>query len=166
MKILNIEPFQETLHAGMCGPASLKMILSYFGINKTEKELAKLCETDEKLGTSAEDLVRVIRSYALQSDIHNEGNLGDIEKCIQKDIPVIVNWFSRGRTDYGISEVPDGHYSVVIGIDKKYIYLQDPEIGKQRKIERDDFLTVWFDFSGEYISRDTLIIRQFISVYR
>ncbi len=26
-KILNVKPFQETLNAGMCGPASLKIVL-------------------------------------------------------------------------------------------------------------------------------------------
>jgi len=36
-KILDLEPFQETLNAGMCGPASLKILLSYYGLEKSEK---------------------------------------------------------------------------------------------------------------------------------
>ncbi|MBU4204950.1 hypothetical protein KKE19_03560 [Patescibacteria group bacterium] len=40
-KILKVNPFQETLYADMCGPASLKIILGYHGVEKTEKELAK-----------------------------------------------------------------------------------------------------------------------------
>jgi len=60
----------------------------------------------------------------------------------------------------------DGHYSVVCGIDATYIYLQDPEIGKIRKIEKNDFKRVWFDFSGEFINNENLVVRQLIAVYR
>lgn len=43
--------------------------------------------------------------------------------------------------------------------------LQDPEIGKLRQIARDDFLKVWFDFTGKYInSWDEMIIRQLIVI--
>lgn len=79
-------------------------------------------------------------------------------------MPVIVNWFTGGRLDYSESEVADGHYSVVAGLDEKHIYLQDPEIGKIRKIKRDDFMKVWFDFKGEYIKPNELIIRQIIVI--
>ena len=73
---------------------------------------------------------------------------------------------TRGRADYADSAIADGHYSVVAGLDEKYIYLQDPEIGKIRKLKKDDFLTVWFDFAGKYIKANELIIRQIIVIYR
>ena len=48
-----------------------------------------------------------------------------------------------------------------------YIYLQDPEIGKVRKLAKDDFLRVWFDYSGEALnSSKQMIIRQSIAVYK
>jgi predicted double-glycine peptidase len=81
-------------------------------------------------------------------------------------VPVIVNWFTRGRSDYGDEETPDGHYSVVVGLDGDHIYLQDPEIGSLRIIEREDFLRVWFDFKPAYItSWDDIILRQLIAIY-
>ncbi|MEK9195428.1 MAG: papain-like cysteine protease family protein, partial [Patescibacteria group bacterium] len=93
--------------------------------------------------------------------------LDDIRRWLDKKVPVIVNWFTRGRMDYDDSEVPDGHLSVVVGLDDEYIYLQDPEIGVLRKISRDDFMKVWFDFKGEYIEDwDDMIIRQLIAVYK
>ena len=55
--------------------------------------------------------------------------------------------------------------TTVVGLDEEYIYLQDPEIGSMRKLEREDFMTVWFDFRGKYIKSDELIIRQIIAVY-
>lgn len=48
--MLKVKPFQETLHSDMCGPASLKIVLDYYGINKTEKELAKIARWKKGLG--------------------------------------------------------------------------------------------------------------------
>ena len=150
----------------MCGPASLKMVLAYYGIDKTEAELAKLCGTDSGLGTDDISIKKAAESLGFNVEIHNTSTFEDIQKWLDKKVPVIVNWFTRGRIDYDIAEVPDGHLSVVVGLDDENIYLQDPEIGKLRKISRDDFMKVWFDFKGGYInSWDDLIIRQLIAIY-
>jgi len=85
---------------------------------------------------------------------------------LEKGVPVIVDWFTRGRKDYGDSDVADGHYSVVMRLDDKDIYLQDPEIGRMRKLDREDFMTVWFDFTRKYIKPDELVIRQIIAIYK
>jgi len=165
--LLPVKSFQETLHAGMCGPASLKMVLAYYGLEKTEEELAKLCNTDSGLGTSDEGIKRAAETLGFKVEIKNNSTFDDIRSWLDKKVPVIVNWFTRGRIDYPDSEVPDGHLSVVVGLDEEYIYLQDPEIGNLRKITRDDFMKVWFDFTGEYInSWDEMIIRQIIAIYR
>ncbi len=99
--------------------------------------------------------------------VKNNASLSDIKEWLNKGVPVIVDWFTRGRSDYGDSEVADGHYSVVVGLDKNNIYLQDPEIGGLRKIKRDDFMRVWFDFKGDRITTwKDMIIRQYIAIYR
>ncbi len=165
--LLDVQPFQETLNASMCGPASLKMVLDYYGVEKSEEELAKLCNTDPKLGTSAEQIKQVAENLGFTVEINNNSTLNDIEQWIDKKVPVIVNWFTRGRVDYSESEVPDGHLSVVVGLDEENIYLQDPEIGKLRTIFRDDFMRVWFDFTKERInSWDEMIVRQLIAIFK
>ncbi len=163
---LDVKPFQETLHAGMCGPASLKIVLDYYGINLSEKKLAGLTRTTRKTGTNDQGIANAAESLGFRVQIKNKSGFDDIEKWLKKGVPVIVNWLTRGRPDYSNSEVADGHYSVVVGLDDKHIYLQDPEIGKLRKIEKNDFMKVWFDFKGEYINADELIIRQLIAIYR
>lgn len=165
-KMLKVEPFQETLNAGMCGPASLKIVLDYYGIEKSEKELARLCQHDKNLGVDDEKIKKAAEDLGFKVKIKNNSSFKDIENWLDKKVPVIVNWFTRGRQDYSESEVADGHYSVVAGIDEKYIYLQDPEIGKIRKLKRDDFMRVWFDFKGEYLKPEELIIRQIIAIYK
>jgi predicted double-glycine peptidase len=150
----------------MCGPASLKIVLDYYGVEKTEKELAELTGLVSDLGISDKDIVRAAESLGFRAEIKTESNFAEIEEWLEKGTPVIVNWFTRGRQDYDDSEVPDGHYSVVSGLDDDYIYLQDPEIGGERKIKREDFLRVWFDFPGPEIKPDELIIRQLLAIYK
>ncbi|MFA4880250.1 MAG: C39 family peptidase [Candidatus Doudnabacteria bacterium] len=165
-KHLKVKSFQETLNAGMCGPASLKILLSYYGIKRDEKELADLCGTKKGLGTDDQGIKRVAESLGFKVKIKNNSSFKDIERWLDKDVPIIVNWFTRGRADYTDADVPDGHYSVVCGIDDQSIYLQDPEIGRIRKIKKNDFKRVWFDFSGELIKPNELIIMQMIAIYK
>lgn len=165
--LLPIKPFQETFHAGMCGPASLKMVLDYYRVEKTEKELTELCGTDPNLGTDDVSIKRVAESLGFKVEVKNNSTFDDIQLWLDKKVPVIINWFTRGRIDYNDSEVPDGHLSVVAGLDDEYIYLQDPEIGGLRKIVRSDFMKVWFDFKSEHIKAwDEMILRQLIAIYK
>jgi uncharacterized protein len=165
-RLLRVKPFQETLHGGYCGPASLKIVLDYYGVQKSEKEFAERCGRDSELGTSDILIKRAAKSYGFNVEIKNKASFTDIQKWLNKEVPVIVNWFTRGRKDYDNSNVPDGHYSVVIGLDNKNIYLQDPEIGAVRTIKKNDFLRVWFDFEKSYItSWKDMIIRQLIAIY-
>lgn len=164
--MLDVKQFQETLHADMCGPASLKIVFEYYGLSKSERDLAGLTGMVNGLGVDDAGIVRAAESLGFKTAIKNKSDFSDIENWLRKGVPVIVNWFTRGRSEYSPSEVADGHYSVVVGLDDDFIYLQDPEIGEIREIRRDDFLKVWFDFSGEYIKADELILRQLIAVYK
>lgn len=150
----------------MCGPASLKIVLDYYGVEKTEQELKKLCEKTSDSGTNDPGLKKAAEQFGFTGEIKNGSTFKDIEKWLDKKVPVIVNWFTRGRTDYVDSDVADGHYSVVAGLDDAAIYLQGPETGSVRKLAREDFMTVWFDFTGKYIKPNELVIRQIIAVYR
>lgn len=163
--MLELRPFQETLHKGMCGPASLKIVLDYFGVDKSESELAELMgKTD--WGVDEKSIVTAAQSLGFKTAVKNESDFGDIQGWLDKKVPVIVDWFTRGRADYPDSAIADGHYSVVAGLDDEHIYLQDPELGGLRTLKKEDFKKVWFDFSGEFIQPEQLIIRQLIAIYK
>jgi len=164
--LLPVKPFQETLYKNMCGPASLKMVFGYYGIEKSEEEIAKISGATENSGTDEEGMKRATESLGFNVEIKNNSTFEDIQYWLDKKTPVIVNWFTRGRTDYPEEDVPDGHYSVAVGLDDKFIYLQDPEIGKLRKITKENFVKVWFDFRGECIKSTELIIRQIIVIQK
>lgn len=164
---LPVKPFQETLHGSFCGPAVIKMVLDYYGIEKTEAEIAVLANKDDNLGISDQDIKRVVESFGLKVEIKNFASFEDIQVALDKNAPVIVDWMTRGRADYSEDELVDGHNSVVVGLDDENIYLQDPEVGRLRKIPKEDFIRVWFDFTSDHIEKwEDMVIRQMISISR
>jgi len=171
MKILNnllsVKPFQETLHGSFCGPAVIKMVLDFYGIDKSEAEVAILSNKDDDLGIGDEDIKRTLEGEGLKVEIKNFASFEDIQTALDKEVPVIVNWMTRGRADYDEDDLVDGHYSVVVGLDEENIYLQDPEVGRLRKLLKKDFIRVWFDFTSDHIEKwEDMVIRQMIAVYK
>lgn len=164
--MLKVQPFQEALNVGMCGPASLKIVFAYYGIERSEEEMAKLSGWKEGLGVDGDGLRIAAEGLGFNVRVKDYSSFQDIEYWLKANVPVIVDWFSRGRSDYPDSETADGHYSVVAGLDSEFIHLQDPEIGKIRKIKRPDFMRVWFDFRGNTAVPEELIVRQLIAVYK
>ena len=121
----------------------------------------------DRLGTNDKSIKEAAEKLGLKVEVKNNSEFKDIEYWLKKGVPVIVNWFTRGRYDYAEDEVADGHYSVVMGLDSEFIYLQDPEVGRMRKLDREDFYRVWFDFSSEHIEKwNDMVIRQLIAIYR
>ena len=90
-KTLKIKPFQETLNASMCGPASLKIVLKYYNIEVAEKELSQLTGVSSDLGTDDKGLARAAKHFGFKVKIKNNSNFKDIEKWLDKKVPVIVD---------------------------------------------------------------------------
>lgn len=154
--MLKIKPYRQK-RPGFCGPASLKMVLDFFGIEKSEAEIGKICKVSEESGMAIPGFRRAAREFGFNLFFKNNADFKDISGFLCKKIPVIVDWFS----------VDGGHYSVVAGLDKKNIYLADPEFRKIKKMSRDTFKRVWFDFPGPYLkSKKDVIIRRIIVLYK
>lgn len=147
--MINLKPFRQT--PGLCGPASLKIVMDYYGISVSERKIAKAAGATKEKGVSFDGLARAAKHFKFNVFYKKNSSLDDIEKFINKKIPVIVDWFLED----------DGHYSVVSGIDRKNILLMDPSLDKgKRKISREDFLRVWFDFRGKFIRKpEDLVLR-------
>ena len=170
MKFLTVEPFQEThLHQSLCAPGTLKMLLLYWdlpGQEKTDLELAEICGTDPDLGTSNEAFLKTITQFGLESAVKSDASFNDIQEWLDKGVPVVVDWFSPGPKEDVEEEMPDGHYSIVVGLDDDNVYLQDPEIGRMRTVSRKQFYRVWFDFTTDWIEhKDNMVLRWMAAVY-
>ena len=158
--MITIKPFKQKTGISFCGPACLKMVLSYFGIERSERDLAKISGCSPVHGLKAEGILKTAKKLGFMGFIKDFSTMKDLEYYVKKKkIPVIVDWFSPGLAGESI----DGHYSVVVNIDKENIYLQDPELGYSRALRIQVFKRLWFDFAGDYIaSKDDMIIRRMI----
>src|SRR3954462_775819 len=86
-------------------------------------------------------------------------------KWLRKGVPVLVDWMSTITWGGADAPMACGHYSVVCGLDSEYVVLQDPAIGRRRRVSRSSFLSVWYDFKLLFPkTADDLIIRRAIIV--
>jgi len=133
---------QETDYS--CGPASLKMVLEHFGVEKSEEELIKLTGAKAGLGCTPNDLVRAARELGFDAEYIPTSSLEEVEKLMNEGVMVIVDWFSP--------EV-NGHYSVVVKLTDKEITLANPTHGNNTVMTRNEFLNRWFELD-EYPPKD------------
>ncbi len=152
--MIKLKPFRQT--PGFCGPASLKMIFDYYEISVSEMKLAEIAGASREKGASKEGLIKAAKHFGFNVFLKENSSLSDLRYFIKSNIPVIVDWFFED----------DGHYSIVVDVNKKNVVLMDPVLRKilfyvrRRVMPLDMFYRVWFDFPGEYIkSRKDLILR-------
>jgi predicted double-glycine peptidase len=133
-------PKYEQKRTGYCGPAALRSVLLSYGVDKSEDELAKLAKTTEEKGTLPTGLVRAAKSLGFEAEAYEDATFDDLREWVMEHrTPVIVSWYSP------VGHV-EGHYSVVTKINEKGVYMMDPQDGSSRKLTRDDFEALWFDF--------------------
>ncbi len=136
-----------------CGPATLSMILSYFGKDISQKELGRLMRPYQNPKGDNDD--KTIFTYefvnwAKRSGLEAEGRVnGDIELLktfIANEIPVVVKTWLNTKEDIG-------HFRIVKGFDeqRKVIIQDDSFYGLDKKISYYDFLTIWQPFNYAYI---------------
>lgn len=138
---IKVERFKQT--TGLCGPASLKILLSHFDKNYTEEQLAQLASSvaglERGAGTEHEGLIKAAKAVGGYVFAKEGGTLEELEYFIKKEkLPVIIGWFDRDND----------HYSVLVSITEKNIVIVDPAADDERWLERETFPQIWFDFIG------------------
>jgi predicted double-glycine peptidase len=113
-----------------CGASALQAVLSYWGKDVEEQELMQRLNTSPETGTYVGDIVRVAREFGFNAEVQENLTLPDLHAALTKGIPVIVcgqAWRSRENSVKSAQEDwEDDHYFVVLGMDNKYVYYQDP----------------------------------------
>jgi len=137
---IELNPFRQSI--GLCGPASLKILLDYYGKTFTEGELAEICNATAEHGTNHADMVAAVASFGGEPVAKFGASLDDIRGFVDDEIPVIVGWFS----EYG---EPGDHYSVVYAMDDETLSMMDPERDEGTvTMSLEEFEKVWYDFDG------------------
>ena len=143
---IKIKPFIQS-DDSRCGPATLKMILNYYGYDVSEDTLALRCGHTYQQGCTNSDMEKVLKSYGFETFSKTNGTIEDLKYWISKGIPVIIDWFTTGVNPTN-EDGPDGHASIVVGVTETHIQILDPEHGEVRNMKHNDFMRVWFDWEG------------------
>jgi uncharacterized protein len=136
-----------------CGASAMQAVLSYWGRDVDEEALMKLMGTNDEVGTYPEEMVRGARALGFEAELREKTTLDDLEKFTADGRPVIALaqvWRSQKDTpDLATDEWDCGHYIVVIGVDKDYVYFQDPYIRMGKGfVPRATFLEHWHQIMG------------------
>lgn len=123
---------QETYQ---CGPATLAMVLNYWGMNITPDDIAKEIFSKAARGTLNIDTVLFAQRKGLTS-IQYKGNLDDLKNNIDSGNPVIV------LVDYGFSLYEKNHFMVIVGYNEHGVIVNSGR-NKEKFINEEDFLKTW-----------------------
>lgn len=137
VKLLRVPLARE--RPGLCGPYTLAAVLRVHGDRVSIVELTRLCRATRARGTSPRNLAAAARVRGFRARVQAWAEMSDLAAALRRGLPPVVLWFSGD----------EGHYSAVVGLDRRFIYLADPELGRTRKLPRDAFRRVWFDFSTD-----------------
>jgi len=92
----------------LCGPASLAMVLNYYGCSISQEEIAQNFSSDQLLGSFTLDLIAEAKALGFSVNF-GAGNLERIKQSLENNQPIIVFW------NYLLEPLPARHFAVVIG---------------------------------------------------
>jgi len=136
-----------------CGPATLSMMLSWYGRDVSQKELGDAMrpyqvpsgDNDDKTIFTYE-FVEWAKKYGLESIGRVNGDIELLKTFTANGIPVVVKTWLHVDDDIG-------HFRIVRGFDeRKQVIIQDDSYeGPNKKISYYDFLSMWQPFNYAYI---------------
>ena len=69
---------------GYCGPACLKMVLSRFGMNKSENYLAKITKTSRLKGCGQENIVKAAKKLGFKGYVKQKSSIKEVKQLVKK----------------------------------------------------------------------------------
>ena len=146
-----------------CGASALRIVLSYWGRDVDEAQLMELLHTNSEVGTNPEDIVNGACSLGFDAQVVENLTLDQLERLTADGNPVIAlgqMWRSEREFDRPLEDVWDnGHYVVVLGVDKDYVYLQDPYIQMGKVFaSRKSFEDHWHQVMGGNLEKNPKLI--------
>lgn len=136
-----------------CGPATLSMILAWYGVNVSQKELGdKMRPYQNPKGDNDDKTIFThefadwAQRYGLRSVSRVNGSIELLKLFIANDIPIVVKTWLRTNEDIG-------HFRIVRGFDEsKQVIIQDDSFeGPNKRFAYYDFLSMWQPFNFAYI---------------
>jgi predicted double-glycine peptidase len=143
-----------------CGVASLQSILAYYGEEWREDNLARELKSTPEEGTDYHEIVRFAQSKGLSAEVVEGMTVDALKRYTAAGKPVLVAIQAWGdKSDYS-NDWDDGHYSIVIGIDERNVYLMDPSTaGNYTFIPIPEFIARWHDSYKNSAGKDTRLMQ-------
>ncbi|MFH1588262.1 MAG: C39 family peptidase [Candidatus Diapherotrites archaeon] len=123
------EKFKSQLPA-LCGPASASMLLSFFGFDAKQEEIAKSAGTKVPGGTGPRKLIKAVREITegkVKGVLIKYNEITDLKSEIitwLSEGALIIIWFSK-KALFPDSKAK-GHYSLCIGMEDDELIIMDP----------------------------------------
>jgi tetratricopeptide (TPR) repeat protein len=132
-----------------CGPSTVLMALSAFGIQLDQLAVAAQLKPDrEDTNVTPEELAGFARALGLSAVVRHDGNREIARALVRAGVPVVAEqWIDvEGRGEMG-------HYRVVVGYDDAAgeVIVNDSYYGANRRHAYDDFERMWRPFLGAYV---------------
>jgi uncharacterized protein len=136
-----------------CGACALQAVLSHWGSDVEEEDLMRILATSSEVGTYPEDIVRGARSLGFEAEAKENLTLDEVERFTAEGHPMIALgqfWLSEREMAASLAdEWETGHYIVVLGVDKEYVYFQDPFVRMSKAfVPRKTFEEHWHQVMG------------------
>jgi ABC-type bacteriocin/lantibiotic exporter with double-glycine peptidase domain len=124
---------QETEYS--CGAASMRMVLAYFGIDKSEAQVRKLLGTRPDGGTYFAGFLNAAKKLKLKYVSEENSSITHLEPLLKGGYQIIVCYYDvKDKTD---------HYAVVKKIDAEKIHFFDPWYGAYHNYSKAYFRKIW-----------------------
>ena len=137
-----------------CGAGAMQAVLMYYGDEYMESDLIQEMGTSPEHGTTPSAMAEFAREAGYNAEVRENLTLKDLEKAVEDNIPVTVA--IQAWRESSLEELPwkdrwdDGHYVVVMGLDKNNVYFEDPSmLGSRGVIPRSEFEERWHDVEGD-----------------
>ncbi len=128
-------PLYTQQYSYTCGPVCLHMILHYWGIRATRRELIEAVGATEKAGTSNTRMIKGARAYGMRVHAHSHATLQEVEEWLAHGVPVIINYIEP--------KYREGHYAVVVGATPTAWILHDPWQGTTTRLAKSYLQKNW-----------------------
>lgn len=127
-------PVRQT--PGLCGPATLKILLQHLDKEYSEDDLAKLCKVTPDTATSHDKIIDGAKAIGGVVETKTGASINDLREYIENEIPVMVGW----------KDAKGDHYGVIYEIGKLKVFMMDPETESGiRILPIEEFETLWHD---------------------
>jgi len=132
-----------------CGPATLTMLLSYWGCERTQQDAAPVLKPDpDDKNVSPWEMEAYVRDIGFEAVTRVNGDLDRLKDLLRAGFPVIVEtWYVRDARDQL------GHYRLVVGYDDtaQHVLTYDSLHGPDIPVGYQELDELWRVFNRLYL---------------